>query len=652
MRSPATKQSASRAVHTTRLTLRQRLGLFAVAGVLMVLVVAVAGLVALNDVQQANDDLTALSRAQRYHQDGDMMHDAIRADTYLAILSAEGAVDVSQEDVRTALASDAQQFRDDLAANRTGNLPESARTAIDAVAPPLGDYIDQATRIVDLAFDDHATAKRSLPEFDQRFLALLDAQEVVTTELFALTDAARQRGEDVDSHAKVLLFIAVGASIALLGGIAFLFSRSLVRSLNRLGAVAGSIAAGDLAARVPITGDDEIGTLAHAINEMAGDLTTLVGKMEANADRDGFGSQLAEALEMADTEDDALLVVSRAMSVISTVNPMEILLADSSKAHLSRAAEHPVTGAPCCPVESPYSCVAVRRGNPVVFDNSESLNACPKLRERGAGPISAVCVPVTFMGRAMGVLHAAGPVDNPLAADEVTRLTTLATQSGARIGTVRSFERSQLQATTDGLTGLNNRRTIETETRGLLKAGQTASIVMADLDHFKLLNDTYGHEAGDRALRVFSQTVEQSLRETDLAGRFGGEEFLLVFPGTPTGIAADVLDRLRSKLDTAIAEAGMPTFTASFGVVDSTMAKSLDEALKIADNALYRAKREGRNRVVIADENDAKGTEPSATSAPANGSEGRRADRKLITVGAFQRAASLDDPMPQMPDQY
>jgi diguanylate cyclase (GGDEF)-like protein len=652
MRHLAKKQAAPLAVHTTRLTLRQRLGLFAVAGVLMVLVVAVAGLVALNDVQTANDEINALSRAQRYHQDGDMMHDAIRGDTYLAILSAEGAVDVSQEDVRAALAGDADRFRNDLAANRTGDLPESARTAIDAVATPLGDYINEATRIVDLAFEDVAAAKRSLPEFGQRFVALQDAQEVVTTELSALTDAARQRGDDVDGRAKVLLLIAVGASIALLGGIAFLFSRSLVRSLDRLGAVAGSIAAGDLAARVQITGDDEIGTLAHAINEMAGDLTTLVGKMEANADRDGFGSQLAEALEMADTEDDALLVVGRAMSVISSNNPMEILLADSSKAHLSRAAEHPVTGAPCCPVESPYSCVAVRRGNPVVFENSESLNACPKLRERGAGPISAVCVPVTFMGRAMGVLHAAGPVDNPLAPDEVTRLTTLATQSGARIGTVRSFERSQLQATTDGLTGLNNRRTIETEARGLLKAGQTAAIVMADLDHFKLLNDTYGHEAGDRALRVFSQTVEQSLRETDLAGRFGGEEFLLVFPGTPTGVAADVLNRLRSRLETAIAEAGMPSFTASFGVVDSTMAKSLDEALKMADNALYRAKREGRNRVVIADEADAASADVTVASASLIGSDSRPADRKLSTVGAFQRAASLDDPMPQRPDQY
>ena len=634
------------------LTLRQRLAHFAITGVVIVLCVATAGMIGIQSVQQANDDLTSLNNAQRYHQDGDMMHDAIRGDVYLAILSASAAVDVDREGVLVNLSTNSQRFRDDLAANRSADLPESVALALQAVANPLTDYIESANRIGGLAFSDLKAAKAAIPEFDERFFALQDAQQAVTDELTNMTEAARQRGADVESRAKLLLLAAVAGSVLLLGGFAYFFSRSLVRSLRHLGDVAGDIAAGTLSARVEHVADDEIGTLGRAINDMAVDLTALVTRMEANADRDGFGSQLAEALEMADTEEDALQVVSRAMGVISDANPMEILLADSSKAHLSRAAEHPVTGAPCCPVESPYSCVAVRRGNPVVFDNSESLNACPKLRERGGGAISAVCVPVTFMGRAMGVLHAAGPVDKPLPADEVTRLTTLATQSGARIGTVRSFERSQLQATTDGLTGLNNRRTIETEVRGLLKSGQSASIVMADLDHFKLLNDTYGHEVGDRALRVFSQTVELSMRDSDLAGRFGGEEFLLVFPGTPSGVAADVLDRLRSKLETAIAEAGMPSFTASFGLVDSTMAKSLEDALKMADNALYRAKREGRNRVVIADESDGTGSGTDISIVSPVGSDSRPPERKLSTVGAFQRAASLDDPMPQRPDQY
>jgi diguanylate cyclase (GGDEF)-like protein len=296
-------------------------------------------------------------------------------------------------------------------------------------------------------------------------------------------------------------------------------------------------------------------------------------------------------------------------------------------------------------VESPFSCVAVRRGNPAVFDNSEALNACPKLRGRKSGPISAVCVPVTFMGRALGVLHATGPVGAPPVTKVVSQLTSLATQLGGRVGTIRSFERSQLQATTDGLTGLRNRRTLETEIRGLLNDGTQMSLVMADLDHFKLLNDTYGHEAGDRALRKFSQVVTASLRDSDIVGRYGGEEFVIAFPGAPTSAAVEVLDRLREHLALAGEESDNPTFTASFGVVDSAIGGSLEDLLRVADAALYRAKDEGRNRVTVADERDvdaaARSLEPRA--APAQSSEA------LETVGAFQRAASLDDPMPGAP---
>jgi diguanylate cyclase (GGDEF)-like protein len=364
--------------------------------------------------------------------------------------------------------------------------------------------------------------------------------------------------------------------------------------------------------------------------------------MEANAERDGFGSQLAEALEMADTEDEALIVVERAMSVIAASAPMEILLSDSSKAHLERAASHPTAGAPCCPVESPFSCVAVRRGNPVVFEHSEALNACPKLRERGGEAISAVCVPVTFMGRALGVLHASGKAGVPMATDAVGQLTTLATQSGARIGTVRSFERSQLQASTDGLTGLRNRRTVETEVRGLMKEGIPATIVMADLDHFKLLNDTYGHEAGDRALRKFSKVLESSLRPDDLCGRFGGEEFLLAFPNTSADVVVDILDRLRETLALAAEGAESPAFTASFGVVDSEVDASLENLLKLADLALYRAKEEGRNRVVVVNEIELAQIGNLDPNRPSAGPAQRS------VVGAFQRAAALDDPMPTM----
>jgi diguanylate cyclase (GGDEF)-like protein len=251
-------------------------------------------------------------------------------------------------------------------------------------------------------------------------------------------------------------------------------------------------------------------------------------------------------------------------------------------------------------VESPWSCLAVRRGTPLTFPTSEALNACPKLREHDTAPLSATCVPVTFMGRSLGVLHATGPDGQPPPPAEVVHLATLAGQAGARLGTLRAFERSELQATTDGLTGLINRRTVESRARVLLQSHRSFSLVMADLDHFKRLNDTYGHAAGDRALRLFAQTVRGGIRGEDLFARYGGEEFVLVLPGATIAEAVETLERQRAALALATGTSGGPAFTASFGVADTSAGATLDEIIQAADGALFQAKELGRDRVVVA----------------------------------------------------
>jgi diguanylate cyclase (GGDEF)-like protein/PAS domain S-box-containing protein len=315
--------------------------------------------------------------------------------------------------------------------------------------------------------------------------------------------------------------------------------------------------------------------------------------------QDGFSRQLVDAFEMADVEDSALRIVERGMAMIDSEAPMELLLADSSRSQLYQGATSPTAGAPGCPVDSPFSCVAIRRGNPVVFPTSRALNACPKLWSRPGGACSATCVPVTFMGRTLGVLHATGPDGQPPAPDEVAQLTALATHAGTRIGTVRAFERSQLQASTDGLTGLINRRTFESEVRELMRGRHGFALVLGDLDHFKQLNDTHGHEAGDRALRVFARVLRETMRDHDLVARYGGEEFAFALPGLDEDRAASVLERVRDAL--ALACNGGPVFTVSFGVTDSTRGTSLDELMRIADDGLYRSKEDGRNRATIGD---------------------------------------------------
>src|SRR5262249_55243967 len=188
----------------------------------------------------------------------------------------------------------------------------------------------------------------------------------------------------------------------------------------------------------------------------------------------------------------------------------------------------------------------------------------------------------------------------PLRQEQVAQLTTLATQAGARIGTVRAFQRTQLQASTDSLTGLINRRTLEADVRDLIHGGDIFAFALADLDRFKNLNDMHGHEVGDRALRLLAQVVRGVLRGQDVLARYGGEEFAIVLPGLDREQAVTVLERVRAAL--ADGHGGdHPGFTASFGVTDSSQADGLERLIQVADQGLYVSKASGRDRITIGD---------------------------------------------------
>ena len=321
------------------------------------------------------------------------------------------------------------------------------------------------------------------------------------------------------------------------------------------------------------------------------------GKLRAEAARQQFEGRLARALDMAQDEIAALEVVDRALALAAPDRPAELLLADSSRAHLVRSAG--IGADRACSVESPRDCVAVRRGQTLTFSDSEELDACPYLRDRG-GPCSAVCVPVNVLGNTVGVLHTVGARHEPPNQDVSIRLETISTQAGARVGMLRALQRSEIQASTDPLTGLLNRRSVEDRIYALMREERAFALAMCDLDNFKVLNDTHGHEAGDRALRLFASTLKTSLRPGDYAARYGGEEFLLVFPDCAADAALAAVERLREELALSVNQGGTPVFTASFGLADLRHGNTLDEIMKHADDALLQAKREGKNRVLVA----------------------------------------------------
>jgi two-component system cell cycle response regulator len=168
------------------------------------------------------------------------------------------------------------------------------------------------------------------------------------------------------------------------------------------------------------------------------------------------------------------------------------------------------------------------------------------------------------------------------------------------------LEESVEMAITDGLTGLHNRRYMEGHLKTLvaqsIQSGRSLSLLVADIDFFKSVNDTYGHDAGDNVLREFAQRFRRNTRGIDLACRLGGEEFVIIMPDTDLARAIQVGERLRA---TIAAEPFQVTpgrdlaVTASVGISTLEYQEDTPEALfKRADNALYSAKREGRNRVV------------------------------------------------------
>jgi len=342
--------------------------------------------------------------------------------------------------------------------------------------------------------------------------------------------------------------------------------------------------------------------LTRQLDDAARAADVEAGQRQVQGRRQEFESQLSRALEMASAEPEVIDVVERAFAAILPETPVELLLADNSHAHLLSVAS---TSTPeskrGCGVDSPTHCPAARRAQPQYFADSEALDACPKLRGRIGGAVSAACVPVSIMGRTVGVIHSTGEPEIPLADAAAADLAVLAKLAGSRLGLLRVMAESQLQASTDSLTGLLNRRSFEERVATIRRDNPVLTLAMLDLDHFKMLNDTYGHESGDRALRLFAQVLTGSVRTQDVVGRHGGEEFIVALVGCTAASAGEILEALRTRLDAAITVAALPAFTVSGGAVEAGEDEGFPSLTRRADENLFEAKRDGRDRIVIRD---------------------------------------------------
>ena len=409
---------------------------------------------------------------------------------------------------------------------------------------------------------------------------------------------------DLETLVQVSWFVCMStfALFALGGSLVALWTHRVVaRRLERLVDYARRRARGEDVTRPDVADAGVLGQLELAIDQVVGQIAQRDTALREEASRQRFDAGMQRALELVDGEEDVHELVTRAMAMVLPGMPFELMLADSSDAHLRRVGEGGPDGPPQCPVDQPRDCACVRRGKTLVFPSSEDLDACPRLRHHPGSPCSGACTPVSVVGKAIGVLHVTGEDGRPIDDDQVRALRGISTHAGTRIGVLRTLATTQLQAEQDPLTGLMNRRTFRTVVDRHLKDAGAGAFVMCDLDHFKRLNDTIGHEGGDRALQLFALTMKQVLRPTDVIGRWGGEEFALFLPGCDGATAAQAMERLRRALAEAVERSGPAVFTFSAGVAPSpSFGRVIDDLAREADAALYRAKQAGRDRTLLA----------------------------------------------------
>lgn len=312
-------------------------------------------------------------------------------------------------------------------------------------------------------------------------------------------------------------------------------------------------------------------------------------------------ARLQHALEIAEDEAAVLRIAEQALKVMANENGAQLLLATEPNGEINQTITvGDMSLAARCTIRRPRECPTVRRGQGLVYEDSMALSACPGLGGQIDAACAAACTPVFVGGQGSGMLRALGQTGDTALYRQLQSLTFNAHLIGRRLEVIRSMAASEAKATTDPLTGLCNRRALEASLARLLDQGTPFALVIADIDHFKKVNDTHGHEVGDRALKVLAATLKQIVRRDDLVCRFGGEEFVMLLVGLDASRGAELVERLRSELPRAVARGGVPAFTISAGVVDQEDGQDAEALLRIADGLLYEAKKLGRDRVLAA----------------------------------------------------
>jgi diguanylate cyclase (GGDEF)-like protein len=327
-----------------------------------------------------------------------------------------------------------------------------------------------------------------------------------------------------------------------------------------------------------------------AFEEVRGQSDRLEARMKVLESMDN----LVDALALTTDEASLAQTAARSLQQGFHLPAATVLFTDPSVAILEpvgtagRATPHLV-------VKGPTSCPAIRSGRFFEVTSAEDPVVCPYMPFRS----HYSCVPLVAGGDTVGALFLEPDQDSIV---DVAVLRAAADRVALSLATRRVIETAQRQATTDGLTGLHNRHFLAEQLRLMhslaVRHGQPYSVVALDVDGLKNVNDTFGHEQGDLALRGLANTMRKTLRASDVGVRTGGDEFLVLMAQSGLEESRIAAERVREALELQGRADPKVTITVSAGVAAWRLGRSSEQVMEAADAMLYAAKRAGKDRVL------------------------------------------------------
>ncbi|HXE46633.1 MAG TPA: GGDEF domain-containing protein [Conexibacter sp.] len=434
-----------------------------------------------------------------------------------------------------------------------------------------------------------------------------DRAEALLAPVLAATDATavRDLGDAVatlkradDNYARTRAYVlAVMLAALLLGvGMVLWLVRSVVPRTRDYSRFAARVASGDAGTRLAPTGNDELAELGRTLDEM-------VSRQETERAYQATQQEFVDAMQVTESEDEAHHLLKRHVERSVSDSVVVVLNRNNSDDRLEARTSPPAGSdlAEALQGATPRSCLAVRFGRR--HQQGGATDPLLPCQICGKVPALTTCDPLLVGGEVIGSVLVAH--DTALAPQEDQRLRDSVSQAAPVLANLRNLAIAELRASTDALTGLPNARSVRATLKRMVAQANRSELPLAalllDLDHFKQINDTYGHGRGDEVLAASAEAMRSAVRESDFVGRYGGEEFLLLLPDTDSEGALRSAEAVRAAVGAvAVPNVDRPVTTSVGVAVLGADGIDGDTLVRAADRALYAAKSLGRNRVASA----------------------------------------------------